>query len=112
MAKTEIDYSALNALLQFKVTCNFCADYLKTSRDTLIRRIREDHDMSFAEYHSMQMENTSVKLQQKAISMGLAGNATLLTFCLKNLSKWADKQDINAHVQDSRIKIDKEDEGL
>lgn len=93
MAKIDLDYSALDALLQFRVTCDFCASYLKTSRDTIIRRIREDHDMTFAEYHAIQMENTSTKLQQKALQMAMGGNGTLMVFCLKNLAKWSDKQE-------------------
>jgi len=47
MPKTEIDFNALDALLQFKVTCEFCADYLDVSRDAIIRRIKEEKGMTF-----------------------------------------------------------------
>jgi len=39
------------------------------------------------------MENTSTKLQQKALQMAMGGNGTLMVFCLKNLAKWSDKQE-------------------
>ena len=50
MTKTEVDFGALDALLQFKVTKRFCADYLKVSEDTIDRRIKEEHGLTFSEY--------------------------------------------------------------
>ena len=93
--KKQLDYSALDALLQFKVSCRFCAEYLGVSEDTIQRRIKEEHGMTFAEYHALKMERTAVKLQQKAIESALAGNNTMLIFALKNLANWADKQEIS-----------------
>ena len=90
-AKIELDYSALDALLQFKVSLAFCCDYLGVSRDTIMRRIKEDFNMTFKEYHDLKMERTATKLQQKAIEMALGGNNTMMIFCLKNLAKWSDK---------------------
>lgn len=90
-AKIELNYDKLDALLQFKVSMRFCADYLEVSEDTVMRRIKEDHGMTFAEYHALKMERTAVKLQQKAIEQALAGNNTMLIFALKNLAKWSDK---------------------
>ncbi len=112
-AKIEFDqhkWSELNALLQFKVSLAFCADYLKVSRDTIIRRIKEEYGMTFAEYHKLKMENTATKLQQKAIEMALNGNNTMMIFCLKNLANWADKQEIQNNI--SEITIKKEDSDL
>ena len=90
-AKIELNYDKLDALLQFKVTLRFCADYLEVSEDTIMRRIKEDHGMTFTEYHTLKMERTAVKLQQKAIELALKGNSTMLIFSLKNLAKWSDK---------------------
>lgn len=89
--KIELDYKELNALLQFKVTLAFVADYLGVSRDTIIRRIREDHDLTFNEYHELRVSRTATKLQQKAIEMALKGDRTMLIFSLKNLARWSDK---------------------
>ena len=92
-AKIELNYDKLDALLQFKVTLLFCADYLGVSRDAIIRRLKEDHGMTFTEYATLKREHTATKLQQKAIEMALGGNATLMIFALKNLAKWSDKID-------------------
>lgn len=110
-AKIEINYDKLDALLQFKVSLRFCADYLECSRDTIIRRIKEDYNMTFAEYHSLKMEHTATKLQQKAIEMALKGNNVMMIFCLKNLAKWTDKQE-QVVSADININIDSEDLNL
>ena len=105
MAKPKIplNYDKLDALLRFKTTLAFCADYLETSRDTIIRRIRDDHGMTFGEYHELKMSYTATKLQQKAIEMALSGNTTMMIFSLKNLAKWADKQEISSTENLQRI---------
>ncbi len=90
-AKTEIDFKVLDALLQFKVSLRFCADYMGVSIDAIRRRIKEKYDMTFSEYHQLKMEGTATKLQQKAIEMALNGNTTMMIFSLKNLAQWSDK---------------------
>ena len=102
-AKIELNYDKLDALLQFKVSLRFCADYLGVSRDTVMRRIKEDHGMSFEEYHALKMEMPATKLQQKAIEEALKGNNTMLIFALKNLAKWSDK--VESEVKNSVIQI-------
>lgn len=112
MPKTEIDWNALDALLQFKVTCEFCADYLNVSRDAIIRRIREEKDMTFREYHLLKMQRTATKLQQKAIEQALSGNCnSVMIFALKNLAGWTDKNEIETTAK-IEIKIDSDDSGL
>tara|TARA_R110002167_G_scaffold198805_5_gene401943 strand:- start:2607 stop:2963 length:357 start_codon:yes stop_codon:yes gene_type:complete len=109
--KMELNYDKLDALLQFKVTQRFCADYLECSEDTIGRRLKDDHDMTFSEYHSLKMERTSLKLQQKAIEQAFAGNSTMMIFALKNLAKWTDKHEttVNASIG---ITIDNDDSNL
>ena len=38
--KVEFDWDVLDAMLQFKVTLKFCADYLNVSTDAIQRRIK------------------------------------------------------------------------
>lgn len=104
-AKIELNYDKLDALLQFKVSCNFCADYLGVSRDAIIRRIKEDHGLTFSEYHKLKMEHTATKLQQKAIELALKGNNVMMIFCLKNLAGWADKQETDVTSNGQALSI-------
>ena len=91
--KVNLNYDQLDALLQFRVTKKFCADYMRVSEDCIDRRLKEDHNMTFLEYHRLKMQRTAVKLQQKAVEAALRGNSTIMIFCLKNLAGWADKVD-------------------
>lgn len=110
--KIEINYDKLDALLQFKVTKGFCADYLGVSEDTIDRRIKEDHGKTFSEYHELKIARTGLKLQQKAIEAALAGNTTLMIFALKNISKWSDNNDNQVDIGKIEINIDKDDSAL
>lgn len=94
----EAKWRELDALLQFRVTIAYCADYLGISRDTLIRRVRETHNLTFLEYHKLRMERTATKLQQKAIELALKGNSTMMIFCLKNLAGWSDKHEQEVNI--------------
>lgn len=109
-AKIELNYDSLDALLQFKVSLKFCADYLNVSEDTIQRRLKEDHGMTFSQYHELKMERTAVKLQQKAIEEALKGNNTMLIFALKNLAKWSDKIE-NQVTHKEALKIQYVDSG-
>lgn len=86
----EINWEILDALVQFKVTKGFCADYLGVSEDTIEKRIREKFDMTFTEYNNLKLARTGYKLQQKAISLALSGNVTMMIFALKNIANWSD----------------------
>ena len=110
-ARVEIDWNVLDALCQFKVTLAHVCDYMNVSRDAVIRRIREKHDMTFVEYRDLKQQRTATKLQQKAVEMALGGNTTMMIFALKNLAKWSDKIDetttskIEVHIREKDTKL-------
>lgn len=87
----ELNYSALDAMLQFKISKKYVCNYLKISEETLDRRLKRDHDMSFTEYHELKLQRTSKILQEKAVELALSGKSyVMLIFCLKNIAKWSD----------------------
>ena len=110
--KVEIDWKVLDALLQFKVTLNYCAEYLGVSVDAIQRRCKEEKGLTFSEYHELKLQRTAVKLQQKAIEMALAGNTTLMIFALKNLANWSDKLETRVDTTAIQINIDQSDNDL
>ena len=112
MTKTEIDFVALDALLQFKVTKRFCADYLQVSEDTIDRRIKENFDMTFSEYQSLRMGRTAVKIQQKIVELALKGNPKLLEVAAKYLAGWTEKADMLVSGNEINIIISKEESEL
>lgn len=104
-------FEKLDAMLQFKVTKGFCADYMDVSEDTIERRIKAKHNMGFTAYHKLKLQRTGLKLQQKAIEQALAGQPAMMIFCLKNLAGWSDKLDTNLSAK-IEINIDKDDSRL
>jgi hypothetical protein len=92
--KKEFEWAVLDGVLQFNATKPQCASLLKTSEDTIERRIKKKFNISFAEYKETKMGLTKIKLQQKAIQMALGGNPTMMIFCLKNLCNWKDRFDV------------------
>lgn len=88
-------WEILDALVQFKVSCRFCAEYIGCSEDTIERRIKAKYKMNFSEYKELRSQGIALKLQQKAIKMALEGNnTTMLIFCLKNIANWSDKNEV------------------
>jgi len=107
---TDADWRELNALLQFKVTLEHVCDYTGFSRDTVIRRIKEKHGMTFKEYADLKRQRTATKLQQKAVEMAINGNATMMIFCLKNMASWSDKIDQTLSGDKIEVKLVKASE--
>jgi hypothetical protein len=108
--KIVIDFKVLDALMQFKVTKAFVADYMGVSEDTIDRRIKENFQMTFSEYGKLKQQRTALKLQQKCIEQALGGDRTLMIFALKNMANWSDKLEQTSNVTtDIKINLDKED---
>lgn len=104
-AKINLDWKVLDTLLQFKVTLKFCAFELGCSENTIQRNIKEVKGMTFEEYHALKLNRTGVKLQQKAIEMAIAGDRTMLIFCLKNLAGWTDKTEQQIDLHEIKLKL-------
>lgn len=107
-SKIQLDWATIDGILQFAATKKQCAAILEVSEDTIDRRIKEQKKMTFEDYKETKLGITKIKLQQKAIKMGLDGNPAMLIFCLKNLCGWSDKNE-ETHTSKIEIKIDKED---
>jgi len=99
--KQEFDWEKFDAILQFGPTRQMCADILECSIDTIKRRVKEVKGITFEEYKEKKMANVKLKLQQKAITMGLGGDRVMLIFCLKNKCGWKDNPDlIEEHISE------------
>lgn len=91
-AKKPFDWKILDALVQFKVSMRFCAEYMDCSEKHIERNIKAKYKMTFTEYKELKSQGVALKLQQKAINMALQdGNTTMMIFCLKNIANWSDK---------------------
>jgi len=107
--RVEIDIKVLDALMQFKLTKRFVADYFDCSEDTIDNRIKEYSGMTFSDYGKLKQEGVAVKLQQKCIELALKGDRTLMIFALKNMAMWSDKIEQRVDSTNIQINIDDED---
>lgn len=90
--KVEINWDKLDAMCQYKPFLCDVSEYLGVSEDVIEKRIREEHNCTFSEYRNKKMWRTRFNLTEKAVGMAMAGNTTMMIFCLKNLCGWADIQ--------------------
>lgn len=100
------DWVQLDKYLQFKISLKMAAELMECGQTTIKDYIKEKHNMTFTEYSDIKMSKVKVKLVQKALDMALKNNnVTMLIFCLKNICKWSDRQDIEHSANDNIIKM-------
>lgn len=97
--KTEVPMDVVDAACRLNASSRQVIEILasqghKVSHSTLVRSIKEAHGVSFDEFRDQKTDLTRLKLVQKAVSLAMGGNATLLIFCLKNLCKWVDRHEV------------------
>lgn len=98
--KAPFNWDKLDGLLAFKSSLVVCADILECHENSIKNHIKKRYDLTFTQYAEKKLSRTKVKLVQKAIEMANKGNVTMLIFCLKNICKWADKnEDVVEMVQ-------------
>ena len=104
-AKAPFSWDKLDGLLAYKSSLVVCADILDTTDTTIKNHIKKRYNMTFTEYAEKKLSRTKVKLVQKAIEMANSGNATMLIFCLKNINKWSDNNNIEVDLKTTEIKL-------
>lgn len=110
--KAPFSWDKLDGLLAYKSSLTVCSDILDVSERTIRNHIKQRFDMTFGEYADRKLSKTKVKLVSKAIEMANSGNNTMMIFCLKNICKWNDNNDVKLDVSKIEINIDKQDSEL
>ena len=91
----DFDWKLLDSILQYHANKRDAAELLGVSEDTIDRRIKAEHGKSFLQYRETKLGRVRIQLIQTAIEQAKTGkNPAVLIFCLKNLCKWSDKQEI------------------
>lgn len=95
-----LDYTIIDTALFFGATTKQLQVLLErqgTKYDvkTIERCVKRDKKQTFKQYRDYCMGETVFKLKQTLIKKALAGDNTALIFCLKNMSDWADKQEVS-----------------
>jgi hypothetical protein len=103
--KKDIDWAKLDIYLSFDASKSTCSQEFEMSEDTLDRRIRKKHNMTFMEYKRKKLEKTVLKLKQKMIQKAIGGDNTCLIFTLKNLSTWSDKNELTIEEKKTHLSV-------
>lgn len=105
-----LEFSKIEAICQFNPTMGQLLAALalmghRCSHKTIERYIKEETGKGFKELKERCTDGTKFKLQQKAVTMALGGDRTMLIFCLKNLCNWTDNVQQNLVGDDLKITL-------
>lgn len=104
-SKAPFSWDKLDGLLAYKSSLVVCADILECHENTIKNHIKKRYGMTFTEYAEKKLSRTKVKLTQKAIESAMAGNTTLMIFCLKNICKWHDNNQVDVDLSNTKISL-------
>ena len=98
--RVAVNWEAVDKLAALMAPANEIADYLSVtesavSYDTLDRRAKEDHGVTFADYVKQKANAYGkIRLRQAQIQNALDGNATMQVWLGKNMLGQTDRQDV------------------
>lgn len=94
----EVDYDTIDKLCAINCNCEEivaflnCRDQTEISEDTISRKIKQDHNKTFAEYVKQKANSTcKVALRRAQMRLVQDGNPTMIIFLSKNMLGMADK---------------------
>lgn len=103
--KIEIEQSELIELMNFYPTLEETACWFNTSSDTIERRVKNNWNMTFAEFRKRFSGKTRLLIKRKAISMALEeNNEKMLLYCLRTMTDLDDRQK-NEELADSNKNV-------
>lgn len=89
----EINMEELEIFMRWNPSRSDTAAFFKVSEDTLARRIMEKTGLTFMQFREQNMVHTRRSLINEALARSSKSD-TILIFCLKNLCKWGDKNEL------------------
>ena len=99
--KTIINAEALEAMITYGATCQDCAEWFRTSTDTIVRFIKSEWSMNFAEYSNKKQATVRIKLREAMLKKALGGHPTMMIWCSKNVLGWAEKTETKVQTVDN-----------
>jgi hypothetical protein len=89
--RKEVDWVTFEKLCAMHCTQEEIANFLEMSVDTLERRVKEDHDVGFAELYRQKRAKGRISLRRKMMEVAQGGNVAMLIFLSKNLLGFGDR---------------------
>lgn len=91
--RIEIDWDEFEKLCGLQCTQEEIAGWFDCSVDTIDRRVKEKHGVSFAEVFKLKSGKGKISLRRKQMSVAMAGNPTMLIFLGKQYLGQSDKRE-------------------
>lgn len=92
-SRKEFNWDQLNKICRYPLTQEDIASILDISVDTIARRIREEFDLTFAEYHNQKKSYFRKNILVKQYEVAMNGNVSMLIWLGKNYLGQKDKSD-------------------
>ena len=92
--KLELNSKELKKLCRLQCTLVEIADWFNCSEDTVERRVKEEYDITFAEFFKKHSARGKMSLRRKQMQMALKGDRTLLIWLGKQYLGQKDRQSL------------------
>lgn len=101
----DLSLENVKKLMRFRPSLKETANLFNISEDTIERRIREWENCTFKEFKERHAFGIKHKLIDRAYDLAMAGNSTMMIFCLKNMAGWKDQPDTKIENHPSVIPL-------
>lgn len=105
----ELDWSKLDAVLQFGARLLDCQGILDIGEETIQKKIRAKYNLTFGEYRELRMSTMRAKLLQKQFDVAMQGNVTMLIWLGKQHLGQVDKLETENVTASIQVTIDADD---
>lgn len=91
--KIEINWIEFDKLCAIQCSLREIASWFDCSEDTIERRVKETHDVTFAEYFDQKRGKGKIALRRKQYDVAMSGNVSMLIWLGKQYLDQSDKQE-------------------
>lgn len=94
--KIEINWFEFDKLCAIQCSLREIAGWFDCSEDTIERRVKETHDVTFAEYFDQKRGKGKIALRRKQYDVAMNGNVSMLIWLGKQYLDQSDKQETSS----------------
>ncbi len=97
--KSVFNWREIEYLCSINCSIQEIAGFFQVSKDTIMRRIKEEYGINWAEYYERNSQGTRVALRRRQVQAAMEGSDAMLKFLGKNLLGQKEKIDFEGEVK-------------